>query len=87
MAIFSDVQQKCKKYLYFPYWSEVLRCEKYRAIISCPLKLTIALTSGGAAEEVGTVNVCCSAFIMNHNAACTYENNNRKYVFLKVRFV
>ena len=76
-----------KKYLYFPYWSEVLRCEKYRVKISCPLKLTNALTSGGAVEEVGTVNVCCSAFIMNHNAACTYENNNRKYEILKARFV
>lgn len=45
------------------------------------------LTSGGAVEEVGTVNVCCSAFIMNQNAACTYENNNQKYGFLKVFFV
>jgi hypothetical protein len=31
-------------------------------------------TSGGAVEDVGTVNVCCSAFIMNHNTALMTKN-------------
>jgi hypothetical protein len=51
-----------------------------------PINTQGKLTSGGATEDAGTVNVCCSAFIMNH-VAFMNGNNNLKQKLKKCCFL